>query len=122
MSTLVQKVMSALPPKADFLGRGRSPLGPKEHAKSVSVVALSFSHVFLAALHSFATLHLLDVRTHLHSLNALLASLHATTGLHAVNALPVRLVALYGFARLHLLCAFAVLRSLHPLPPLSTFP
>src|SRR5262245_36440397 len=70
---------------------------------SGSALALSLSHVFLAALNSFAGLHLLGVGAHLHSLNAfcLLASLHAIAS------------ALYGFARFDFLNVLARLAFLH---------
>jgi len=95
--------------------------------KSVSVIASSLPHVFLAALEiPSATLHPLDLVAHLHSLRALclLTSLHAIASADILNIF-IGLNALDGFARLdtlnvlarlHSLPIFAGLHSLHTLP------
>jgi hypothetical protein len=99
----------------------------KVDAYKKSVLVLALSHVFLATLKSFASLHLLDVSAHLRSLNVfcLLASLRAIASADVLNIF-VGLNALDGLARLdplnvlaghspHSLPAFAGLQSLDPL-------
>jgi hypothetical protein len=86
--------------------------------KSVSVVASSLPHVFLAALEiPSATLHLLDLVAHLHSLNALclLASLHAIASADILNIF-IGLNALDGFARLDTFNVLTRLESVHSWP------
>jgi hypothetical protein len=87
----------------------------------VSVLALSLSHVFLAALKSFGGLHLLDMGAHLHSLNGLclLASLHAITSVDALNVF-IGLNILDGLARFGALNALARLAFLHATTGLHT--
>ena len=83
--------------------------------RSVSVLALSLPHVFLAALEiPFAGLHLLDLGAHLHSLNAfcLPASLHAIASVDILNVF-IGLTALYGFARFDSLNVLARPAFLH---------
>src|SRR5262245_42628051 len=85
--------------------------------KSVPALVFALSHVFFAALKSFARLHLLGLSAHLHSLNAfcLLASLDAIARLDVLNIF-IGLNALDGLARLDTLNVLARLRSLHSLP------
>ena len=86
--------------------------------KSVSVVASSLPHVFLAALEiPSATLHLLDLVAHLHSLNALclLATLHAIASADILNIF-IGLNALDGFARLDTFNVLTRLGSVHSWP------
>src|SRR5262245_23540624 len=88
----------------------------KVDAYKTSVLVLALSHVFLAALKSFASRHLLDGSAHLRSLNVFcpLASLHAIASADVLNIF-VGLNALDGLACLDPLNVLAR-QSLHSLP------